>query len=252
MIDLHTHILPGVDDGAPDLETALEMARFGQKNGLSAIAATPHFDLIPDWNFIKDEVERLSRALLKEGIEVELIPGSEIYVDAELVGMDVGQIPTYGDRGEYCLIEFPMYQIPIYTEQVLFALQAKGIVPIIAHPERYAAVVEDPNLVLDWLNAGCLIQVNSGSILGRFGSKIRDTAEIMLEHNMVQFMASDAHGLERRGLNLNDAFDSLVKIIGQGRARALVETNPAAMLGGQFSLVEQPVPYTRRRRFFLF
>ncbi len=252
MIDLHTHILPGVDDGAPDLETALEMARFGQKNGLSAIAATPHFDLIPDWNFIKDEVERLSRALLKEGIEVELIPGAEIYVDAELVGMDVGQIPTYGDRGEYCLIEFPMYQIPIYTEQVLFALQAKGIVPIIAHPERYAAVVEDPNLVLDWLNAGCLIQVNSGSILGRFGSKIRDTAEIMLEHNMVQFMASDAHGLERRGLNLNDAFDSLVKIIGQGRARALVETNPAAMLGGQFSLVEQPVPYTRRRRFFLF
>lgn len=252
MIDLHAHILPGVDDGAPDLDTALAMASFGRKSGLTAIAATPHFDHIPDWDTIKLRVEKLSKALKKEGIEIALIPGAELYMDSALMEIDVQHIPTYGDRGEYCLIEFPMHHMPIYTKQVLFALQTKGIVPIIAHPERYAAVVEDPNLVLNWLKAGCLIQVNSGSVLGRFGAKIQETAKIMLTHNMVQFVASDAHGLERRGLNLGETFDSLVKIIGSSQARALVETNPAAMLAGKFSLSEQPRSYSRKRRFFFF
>lgn len=252
MIDLHTHILPGVDDGAPDLETALAMARFGQKNGLSTIAATPHFNFITAWSSVKLQVAKLRRALAEEGIEVEVVPGAELYIDLELAAMEAREIPTYGDRGQYCLIEFPMYQIPIYTEQVLFALQTKGIVPIIAHPERYGAVVENPNLVLEWLKAGCLIQVNSGSVLGRFGPQIRETSEIMLTHNMVQFVASDAHGLTRRGLNLSDAHNALVEMIGPERAWALAATNPAAMLAGEFSLSEQPRSYTKKRRFFFF
>ncbi len=124
-----------MDDGAPDLETALAMARFGQKNGLSTIAATPHFNFITAWSSVKLQVAKLRRALAEEGIEVEVVPGAELYIDLELAAMEAREIPTYGDRGgQYCLIEFPMYQIPIYTEQVLFALQTKGIVPIIAHP----------------------------------------------------------------------------------------------------------------------
>lgn len=252
MIDLHTHILPGVDDGASDLETALAMARLGQERGLVAIAATPHFEHLSDWDAIKLRVEELGRQVAAERIDIEIIAGAELFIDSAIMEMDLGQIPTYGDRGKYCLIEFPMFQIPLYAEQVLFSLQTKGIVPIIAHPERYGAVMQNPNLVLKWLRAGCLIQINSGSILGRFGAKIQETAKIMLTHNMVQFVASDAHGLARRGLNLSEAFDPLVRIVGLPLARALVADNPAAMLTGTFALSEQPYPYRKKRRFFFF
>lgn len=252
MIDLHTHILPGIDDGAPDLKTALDMARYGQESGLSAIAATPHFDFVADWDAIRLGVENLRERLREENIGITLIPGAELFMDVAIIDMDAEQIPTYGAQGKYCLIELPMHQIPIYTERVFFALQAKGIVPIIAHPERYGAVVDDPNLALDWLNAGCLIQVNSGSVLGRFGAKIQETAKIMLTHNMAQFVASDAHGLKRRSLNLAETYDSLVELLGGTMAKALVQANPAAMLAGGFTMNKRPQPFSRRRRFFFF
>ena len=252
MIDLHTHILPGIDDGPPDLETAVAMARYGQENGLTAVAATPHIDALADWGTIKTRVEELQGELAKENIELNIISGAELFVDVALLDMEVDQIPTYGDRGEYCLLELPMYQTPVYTDQVIFSLQTKGITPIIAHPERYSAVIDDPNLVLEWLEAGCLIQMNSGSILGRFGAKIKETAEIMLSHNMVQLVASDSHGLERRSLNLKETYNELVEIVGPEQARALVETNPKAMLAGEFSLSQYPRPYVKTRRYLFF
>lgn len=250
MIDLHTHILPSVDDGASSLEVALAMGRFAEKRGIKILAATPHFYELPYWADLKEKVEELRQEFAKAQIGVDVVPGAELLMDVGILNMEAAEIPTFGDQGKYCLIEFPLQQIPIYADQVLFDLQTKGIIPIIAHPERYAAVVEDPNLVLPWLRQGCLIQVNSGSVLGRFGSSIKETAQIMLASHMVQVVASDAHGLDRRRLNLPEAFDALLKLVGPAMAEDLVETNPRNILTGDFQLKEEPREYRKKRRFF--
>lgn len=252
MIDLHTHILPQVDDGAEDLEMALAMGRYGLEQGLTKIAATPHFYQIPDWELIKKKVAELQKEFDAAQISLEIIPGAELFIDLDIMDMAAHQIPTYANMGKFCLIELPLQQIPIYTEQVIFSLQTKGITPIIAHPERYAPVVADPNVLLPWIRQGCLIQVNAGSILGRFGSKIRETAEIMLTHQMVHLVGSDGHRLERRQLNLAACLPDLTAIAGQELAQQLVTTNPGAILAGTFQAVKEPIEYRKRRRFLFF
>lgn len=252
MIDLHTHILPGVDDGAMDLEMSLAMGKFAAKQGITTIAATPHLYDIAEWSQILEMVAHLKDAFCEAQIPVELVSGAELMMDMGILDTQVAQIPTFGDQGKFCLIELPMHQIPMYTKQVIFDLQTKGITPLIAHPERYSAVVDDPNLCLDWLKQGCLIQMNSGSILGRFGSKIQETAKIMLIHDMVHVVASDAHGLERRRLNLPEVLDILQEIVGKALAKELVETNPRRILAGEIVVSSTPREYRKKKRFFFF
>lgn len=252
MIDLHSHILPMVDDGAEDLAMSLEMGRFAVQQGIKAVAATPHFYEIPNWSEVKAKVEDLQREFRQAEIDLELVCGAELMMDLDILEMEAKDIPTYGDLGKFALIELPLNQTPIYTEQVLFDLQTKGITPIIAHPERYSAIADDLNLALAWLRQGCLIQMNTGSILGRFGSKIKETAEIMLTHNMIHFVASDAHGIDRRRLNLPEAKQELITLVGKSRANELVASNPRAILAGEFQPKEPPLEYRKKRRFFFF
>ena len=114
MIDLHTHILPFADDGAADLKTALAMGRAGEKQGLTTIAATPHFYYLPDWDLIKDKVESLQREFHREGLGITLVSGAELLLEPNLSKLPLEQIPTYGDQGKYCLIEFSFRQISVY------------------------------------------------------------------------------------------------------------------------------------------
>lgn len=252
MIDLHTHILPGVDDGAIDLEMSLAMGCYGVEQGLTTVAVTPHFYQIPDWRLVKKKVVELQQELEQAQIPLQVVAGAEIFIDLGLLEMDTQEIPTYGDGGKFCLIELPLHQIPNYADQVLFNLQTRGITQIIAHPERYAPVVDNPNLVLKWVRLGCLIQMNTGSILGRFGKKIRETAEIMLTHQMVHLVGSDAHGLERRRLNLPEAFETLKPIVGASVARDLVEANPRLILEGTFQPATESQEYRKKKRFLFF
>lgn len=252
MIDLHTHILPAVDDGAADLQTAVAMGRYAEEHGIEVICATPHFYGSVTWAGVQQRVEDLRRHFAQEGLKVELVPGAELLMDSSLLQLQREEVPTYGGQGKFCLIELPMSQVPVYTDQVFFALQTMGITPIVAHPERYRAVGDDPNTVLSWLEHGCLIQVNTGSILGRFGAGAAETARILLTHDMAHFVASDAHSLHRRPPDLPAAHEVLVEMVGAERAKELVEDNPRAVLGGGFAPRRAPRAYTRKRRFFLF
>ncbi|HPT83148.1 MAG TPA: capsule biosynthesis protein CapC [Limnochordia bacterium] len=252
MIDLHTHILPGVDDGAADLETAVAMARSAAERGVEVICATPHYYGGLTWQAVQKQVESLRRQLAQAQIPVEVVAGAELMLDTDLLKLGSDEIPTYGGNSRFCLLEFPMYELPMYLEQVLFSLQTKGITPIIAHPERYREVMADPNVVLAWLEQGCLIQVNTGSILGRFGSAAAATAEILLEHDLAQFVASDAHSLKRRPPDLPEAYAVLVQLVGAERAGELVEHNPRGVIAGNFTPKRAPRPFVKKRRFFLF
>ncbi|HOQ72808.1 MAG TPA: tyrosine protein phosphatase [Limnochordia bacterium] len=252
MIDLHVHILPGVDDGPPTLEEALAMGRVGEERGLKVVAATPHFFGQLSWATVQQKVAELREEFARAQVSLELVAGAELMLDLSLLDLAPEEIPTYGGQGRFCLIEFPFQELPVYTDDVLFDLQTKGITPIIAHPERYRGVLQDPNTALGWLERGCLLQVNTGSILGRFGSTVQEAAEILLTHDMAQFVASDAHSVQRRTLDLPQAHGVLVELLGAERAEELVAANPRAVLAGDFAPRRPPQQYRRKRRFFSF
>lgn len=251
MIDLHSHILPGIDDGAKDLEMALEMAQQAVARGIKAVAATPHY-LKVTWSEVKNKTNELRLLLTDHGIELEVIAGAELYIDPMFIDLPAGEIPTYNDTGRYCLVEFPMMEFPAYIDQVLFSLQVKGITPIIAHPERYQRVIREPNLVAEWIEAGSLIQMNANSVLGLFGEKVIKTSRIMLEHNMVHFIASDAHSTGRRGFCLDSAAEAAAKIIAPDDVEKLVSSNPALVIAGEPIDIPEVRYYRPRKRFWFF
>lgn len=250
MIDLHTHILPGVDDGADSLQMSTQMAEAASEDGVTHIVATPHYDAIPNWAQIKEKVTTLQEKVASACPDIRILPGAELYLDPYLESLSKEDIPTYGDLGNHCLLEFPLRDIPGYAEQIVFSLQVKGITPILAHPERYAPLVCDPNKLTKWLELGCLVQVNTGSILGMFGKEVQKTAEIFLTHQMAQFVASDAHSIGRRRVNLAETISALEVL--ELDAQLLTTTNPQQIIDGNQVRVDNYQRYKPRKRFWIF
>ena len=249
LIDLHAHILPGLDDGASDIDEALAMARQAVERQIHVVAATPHFiDLT--WDHVKNEAAKLGELLAAHHVDLTVVPGAELFIDLDLTGLAKEEIPTYNDAGKYCLIEFPMMELPPYVDQVLFALQVKGITPIIAHPERYRYVIDDPNLAASWIETGCLIQLNTNSILGGFGLQVQRTAEIMLRRQMVHVIASDAHSTGRRGFHLDRAAEAVGRLMGVEMVEQLLCANPARIIAGEAVDVPEVVQHRPQRRFW--
>lgn len=252
MIDLHSHILPGIDDGAKDLNTSIEMAKQAVNQGITVVAATPHYRNEFDWQKIQTLAIQLSTELKQRGIALEVIPGAELFIDPALEQMGLEQIPTYNNNGKYCLIEFPMLELPYYVNQVLFSLAVKGITPVIAHPERYVVVGNDPNIVREWIDNGYLLQMNAGSLIGMFGEKVKKTSEIMLQHQMVHLIASDAHSANRRSFILDRAAAEAKKFVSQEIIHNLVQTNSSQVVTGEPVKIPEPLVYKRKKRFWFF
>ncbi len=251
MIDLHSHILPNIDDGAKDDQAALEMAKQAVAHGIRIVAATPHY-LNLSWEFIQQKTAEFNSLLDQNQIDLEVVSGAELFVDPNIINMEKELIPTYNATGKYALIEFPMLELPVYTDDVLFSLKVKGITPIIAHPERYRAVIENPNKVIDWIDAGCLIQMNSGSLIGTFGKKIKQVSEIMIQNRMVHFIASDAHSTGQRGFHLNKCVETCKRLIAEKDVDKLVKINPSLVIAGEPIDIPDVIRYRSRRRFWLF
>ena len=159
MIDLHCHILPGIDDGAKDMDETLEMARIATSQGIKNIICTPHYIQYNDSsnkNHLEGLVQEVNKCLYKEGILLNLSVGHEIYITPDLPKLvREGEVATL-NNSRYILIEFTMNDIPIYAEDVFYELRLMGLVPILAHPERYPMIMENPNLLLKFLNLGVL------------------------------------------------------------------------------------------------
>lgn len=252
MIDIHSHILPGLDDGAQDLSESIAMARMAQADGVKEIIATPHN---ASWTRTRQEevfslVKILQAELEAQGIEVRLVPGVEAYLVPNLAReLSTGQAFTL-DETRYLLVELPLSAYPVYTEQVIFELQVRGIVPILAHPERNVAFQEDVNLLFPLVERGVLTQLTAASLEGVFGPLAQETARIMLEHNLAHFIASDAHGLTNRTPVLSRGVEEAAKVIGLERARTMVEMKPAALLRDEEITTEPPLKYRPKRRWF--
>lgn len=212
IVDIHSHILPGIDDGSKNIEMTLQMLRNTERDGTKEIVATPHYLLEYGESTIKEVkafVEEINSILTKEEINVKIYSGQEVYFNDHIIRNYMeGNIGTINDS-RYMLIEFPMHSFDKNIFDTLYELQVRDIVPIIAHPERYIPFREEPSLINNFIEEGYLFQMNAGSIEGKFGERIKKTANLFLENNIYNFIGSDAHNIENRNTGLKNAINLL-------------------------------------------
>lgn len=236
MIDLHSHILPGIDDGAKDIDMSLSMLATAEADGIATIVASPHF--IPGaFAPTADEVRAAAAALddraRAEGIRIAISLAHEVRAGAGLVEkVKTGEVLAYDPKRRYLLLEMPGSGVPSWMDRLLFELEVSDITPVLAHPERNLGVIKNPMLLYDLVEKGCRVQVTAGSITGRFGTKAQETAILLLKHDMVHAVASDAHDSVDRVPALSRARLATDGILGPARSADLYERNPAAILRG--------------------
>jgi len=254
MIDLHCHILPGIDDGAEDLSASIAMSEKAISQGITHILCTPHHN---NGSYINPKAEvlahvaKLQAELDRRNLPVTLFEGQEVRITGSLIDEIKQDRILFADVGStYLLIEFPTMDVPAYTEQLFFDLRARGQIPIIVHPERNAKFREDPNRLIPFLEMGCLAQLTAPSYVGIFGKSIQKTAKQMVKQRLVQMVASDAHGVHKRNFYLKEAFEAIEKDFGRNYVNQMEQVAKDVLNG---DATEIPV-YTeiRKKKFGLF
>jgi protein-tyrosine phosphatase len=237
MIDIHHHLLPGLDDGSPDLETSLSMVEMALADGITHIVCTPHashhYHFDPERNAalfaeLQDQVHS------RFGDAMTLGLGCDFHLMFDNI-QDAQRNPTrYTVNGHgYLLVEFPDSAISANTGEVLYQLSLSGITPVITHPERNLILGRQPERMAEWLRAGSLVQVTASSLAGRFGPQAARTAYWLLDHQWVHFLATDAHNLDSRPPRLQPAFDLVAERHDRATAERLCHTNPRAAFYGE-------------------
>lgn len=211
MIDLHCHILPGVDDGAASLQESLSMAEQAIAQGITHLLCTPHHNngrYENEKSTVIAAVHHLQNALDERNLPLTLLEGQEVRVTGELItAIEKDHLLFTDITDTYLLLEFPTQDVPAFSESLFFEIRTLGKVPVIVHPERNAIFREDPNHLIPFLEMGCLAQLTAPSIVGIFGKQIQKTAHEMVTHNLVQMVASDAHGVTKRRFYLKEAYE---------------------------------------------
>ncbi|MEH7482986.1 CpsB/CapC family capsule biosynthesis tyrosine phosphatase [Neobacillus drentensis] len=254
MIDVHCHILPGIDDGARDLSESIEMAKKAVEQGIHTIVATPHHLNNRYENpkqTIIDRVRELNKILLEEKIDLNVLPGQETRIYGEMVeGFETGEILPI-DNTQYILVEFSSSHVPRYTEKLFYDLQTKGLIPVIVHPERNQEIIERPELLYQFVKKGALTQVTAASVCGDFGKKIKTFSLQLIEANLTHFIASDAHNTSNRTFKMREAFDSIQAKYGNEMVY-LFEENAELVIEGSHVYKEVPERIKKKKFFNIF
>ena len=237
LIDIHTHILPGLDDGVQSDEEALNTAKQALNQGITHIVATPHVNpsiyqykpiLIPAKVFV------LQSALDEEKVAIRILPGAEYCLEPQLLlKLARGELLTINGCGKHLLVELPKLHLPDYAELLLFELQLNGLTPILAHPERNAILAQHPEKLENLVQRGILVQITAGSLTGLFGKEVMTASEVFVRRGMVHFIASDMHGHGKRLLAMADAKNKLKRLVGERKANRILLDNPLLVLKGE-------------------
>lgn len=255
MIDLHTHILPGVDDGVASEDDAVEFARVALEDGVRTIVATPHCRegfFVNERAAVLAAVARLRERLSGEGLEVDLQPGAEVHLCPELVErVRDGRAVTLADNGKTLLLELSLSQYPIELDQLVFDLKLNGIEVLFAHPERIRYFQDDVRRYEELVRVGAYGQITTGSILGDFGSTAREFSEELLRKGLVHVLASDAHNVRGRPPLLTPALQAITPLVGERFARSMADQIPRALLAGEPPVVPEVEAHASRQQSFL-
>ena len=253
MIDLHCHILPGLDDGSSSEEESLAMARLALQDGIHTIVATPHaldgiYDVDPA--AILRGVASFQELLATRGLALKVCVGADVHLSPGIADkIKTGVVGTINNTGKYFLLELPPQTIPPGVREEIFALKMQGITPIITHPERHPAILRELNLLHDFIAMGALSQITAMSLTGEFGEEVQWCSQELLKHRLVHVIASDAHSANSRPPLLSRAVNEAADLTGNdGLAASLVNDIPAKILAGQ--PVEIPEPMRIKRSGF--
>lgn len=236
MIDLHAHILPGLDDGVQSDEEALNTARQAFEQGITHVVATPH--IIPSVYqykliLIPAKIFVLQRTLDEEKVAIRILPGAEYCLEPQLLlKLKRGELLTINGCGKHLLVELPKLHWPDYAENIFFELQLNGVTPVLAHPERNITLVRYPQKLLNLVQRGVLVQLTAGSFIGLYGKEIMTASEQFVRSGLVHFMASDLHGMGKRLLAMTAAKDKLKHLLGEEKAKRILVDNPLAVIRG--------------------
>ena len=236
-IDIHSHILPGIDDGSKNFEMSMEMLRIAEENGIRSIVLTPHYkpmrhNVGPGG--VKELTGRLEEAVRREGMEIRLYSGNEFYYSSEMVRvLEEKKACTMAGSG-YVLVEFGPMDGFDYIRGGLYQILSAGYRPILAHVERYGSVCAKVEHVKDLTAMGCYMQVNAGSIMGQFGMATKQLARKLLKYGMVHFVATDAHDDRRRSPALSECARYLERKYGEEYMEKLLRINPLHMIADRY------------------
>lgn len=232
MYDLHNHLLPGIDDGAPDIETAIALAKIALAEGITHMVCTPHihsgrYDNTLD--SIHTALQEFKLALAQNQLNLSVTAAAEIRIGPEILqAVKLKNLPFLGtwQGNQVMLLEFPSNLIPVGSEKLTKWLLQQGITPMIAHPERNQAIMQAPNKLIPFLQQGCLTQITAGALTGNFGLRAQQTAEKLLLEDKVTIMATDAHNMRYRPPLIQEALAIATSMAGETRAKQLVFDNP--------------------------
>ncbi|RMH59337.1 MAG: tyrosine protein phosphatase [Candidatus Hydrogenedentota bacterium] len=252
MIDIHSHILPGIDDGAADIEVALNMLRVAAADGIREIVATPHYlpgvyDTSPE--SVRRKTEEIRKLAEEREIPIRIHCAQEVHAGAGLLRkIDENEILTLDPARRYLLLEMPAAEVPRWMEQLLFELEVGEIVAILAHPERNHGVIEEPERLRSLVEKGCLVQITAASLTGWYGPRVRETALTILHANLVHAVASDAHNDTSRAPLLSAARALVEELMPAGTAARLFDVVPAALVAGKPVACSPPRPFPPKRK----
>lgn len=232
MIDFHSHILPNIDDGARNIEQTAQILKEAQEAGFSKIISTSHY--IEEY-YESDENER--KELLQKAQEktnnIELYLGNEIFISSEMIQLLKDKKASTINNSKYVLFELPMNSKPMNTKEIIYRLIENDYIPVIAHPERYTYVQNDPEYVKELFDMGALFQSNYGSIIGMYGTKAKKTVKKLLKENLIQFLGSDVHYENQIYPKIKKAIKKLRKILSEEELEELTTINAQKVLNNE-------------------
>lgn len=256
MVDLHCHLLPGVDDGSKSMEISLRLAREATENGVTHALLTPHHMNGRYVNHKQDvirQTKKFQKQIKAHNIPLTVFPGQEVRINGQLLeALDKDDI-LFADTGNrYMMLEFPDDDVPHYTNQMIFDLQQRGIIPVIVHPERNTKIMAQPDSIYQLLEKGCLSQITASSYVGTFGKKVENFSRQLIEAGQGYVFASDAHDLPGRKYEMRQAFQKLQHEFGDTLVKQYQQNARSIVNGESVPLNNLKMIKQRKKHFWLF
>lgn len=244
MIDIHHHLLPGLDDGSVSEDTSVEMAKIAVEDGITHVVCTPHANhhYSYDPELVGERIAGLERRLAREGVALKLGRGADFHLTYDNIQIAIAEPGRFSINGlGYLMVEVADYGLPQGLTETFYQMQLAGLLPVLTHPERNPTLQQDSSRMHDWLRGGLLLQITAGSVLGHMGRRAKSMAHDLLAKRWVHFVATDAHNVTTRPPRMRAAHDEIAKRYGEEYAHLLCVSNPLAAFQGR-PLGPQPEP----------